>query len=233
MTRERQPKLAETVAQQIEDEIVARGWPVGLALGSEATLSAKYGVSRAITREAVRLLEQHMVVSPRRGAGGGLIVTRPDMSAVVPVVGVYLDSQGVTSDALLEARTAIEVSAVTLAATRITPDEQARLEAALKREEEELRDPRNYPHSHDVHILIAELSGNAALHLFVSVLTRLTSEHSRAQFATVNNADAVTKIGKDIIRAHKRIIEAIVKGDADMARQRMVSHLEAITPWVT
>lgn len=230
-TPARVPKLAERVAQQIEQDIIARGWPVGEQLGTEATLAESLGVSRGVIREAVRILEHHMAVAPRRGLGGGVVVTRPDIAAVIPVIDLYLDSVGVSPATLLEARSAIELSAVSLTAERITAEGQERLHAALMREQSEMADPHRYVLSHDLHILIAELSGNAALRLFVSVLTRLTSDHSQQHLAAVRHAD-LSAIGQDISKAHVKIVDAIVKGNAPLAQRRMLTHLQAVTGWL-
>ena len=225
-------KLAEQIAAQVEQEISELGWPVGTLIGSEASFAEKYGASRAVVREAVRLLEQHGVVAPRRGMGGGLAVARPEISAVLPAIAIYLDSEGVTPETLLEARSAIELPAVALAAERITDERRERLLAAFEREQQELDDPHKYVLSHELHILIAELSGNAALKLFVAVLTRLSSEHAREGFAKVKRAKA-TDIGRDISHAHARIVDAIAAGNAPLAQRRMLAHLRAITPWLT
>src|SRR5438067_13885634 len=65
-------KLGVVVARQIEAEILDRGFPVGEVVGSEAGLIERYGVSRAVLREAIRLLEHRNVAAMRRGPGGGL-----------------------------------------------------------------------------------------------------------------------------------------------------------------
>ena len=68
-------KGAEQVARSIFRDIVARNLPEpGTLLGSEAELTAKYEVSRAVFREAVRILEHHQIATMRRGPGGGLFV---------------------------------------------------------------------------------------------------------------------------------------------------------------
>ena len=108
-------KLAEQIAEEVEREIMANGWPVGQQLGTEVSLAERYGVSRAVMREAVRILEHHMVASPRRGTGGGIMIRSPDIGAVVPVVRLFLDHEGVSRASLLEARSTIELSAVALA----------------------------------------------------------------------------------------------------------------------
>ena len=65
------PKLATVVARSIENQVVALGWPVGEVLGSEAELLERFGVSRAVLREAVRIVEHTGAARMRRGPGGG------------------------------------------------------------------------------------------------------------------------------------------------------------------
>src|SRR5690606_24887966 len=68
----RSGKRAEQVAGQVFGEVTRSGWKVGALLGSEADLMERYDVSRAVLREAVRVLEHHQVAQMRRGPGGGL-----------------------------------------------------------------------------------------------------------------------------------------------------------------
>ena len=229
---DRKPKLAEQVAAQIERQIVETRWPVGEVLGSEASLAEEYGISRAVMREATRILEHHLVVSSRRGTGGGLVVVEPEMEAVLPPMALFLDYQGVSPAQLFESRSAIEAAAVELAARRITEDGRKRLRSALETEEAELADPHKYLLSHELHVLIAELSGNPTLRLFVAALTKLSSAHAKAKFAAVARRRAL-EIGNEIGRAHRRIAEAVIGGDTQLARRRLLSHLGAITPWLT
>ena len=229
---ERKLKLAEQVASEIERQIVTMGWPVGQLLGTEASLATAHGVSRAVMREATRILEHHLVVSARRGSGGGLVVVEPDMGAVLQPMALFLDYQGVSAAQLFESRSAIELAAVELAAERTSEDGRLRLRAALAREDRELTEPHAYLHSHEMHVLIAELSGNPSLRLFVAALTRLSSAHAQAKFARVRRPRAI-EIGGEIRRAHRGIVDAIVHGNGALARKRMASHLAAITPWLT
>ena len=84
------PKLASVVARRIEDDVVARGWPVGTVLGSETDLLERFGVSRAVLREAVRIVEHTGAARMRRGPGGGLVVSEPNRSAVVTAMSVVV-----------------------------------------------------------------------------------------------------------------------------------------------
>jgi DNA-binding transcriptional MocR family regulator len=60
-------KLAAGVARRILGDVMERGWPVGQVLGSQAELIERYGVSRAVFREAVRLVENQQIAFMRRG----------------------------------------------------------------------------------------------------------------------------------------------------------------------
>jgi DNA-binding FadR family transcriptional regulator len=84
-------KKAEIVADQIAQTIVGQRWEPGDLFGSEVELIARYGVSRAVFREAVRLLEHHGLAEMRRGLHGGLFVRQPDPKPVARAMAVYLD----------------------------------------------------------------------------------------------------------------------------------------------
>jgi DNA-binding FadR family transcriptional regulator len=107
------PSLAVAVAARMYDDITASGWPVGTSLGSEVDLIDRYGVSRAVLRAAVRLLEHHAIASPRRGRIGGLVVTAPSRQASVDSSGLYLAYRGVTAEHLRTVRAVLELGAVT------------------------------------------------------------------------------------------------------------------------
>ena len=112
---------------------MALGWPVGEVLGSEADLLERYHVSRAVFREAVRLLEHQQVARTRRGPGGGLVITEPTVGAVSDAVVLYLHRVDATLDEIFEARIILEELACQLAAERT---DEADL-AALRRFVEE------------------------------------------------------------------------------------------------
>ena len=108
------PKLGQTIAQLIEQDIMERGWPLGEVLGSEAELIERFGVSRAAFREATRILEDHQTAVMRRGRGGGLIVTAPDSASVARVSALYLDYARISEEQLIDARTTVELRIVDL-----------------------------------------------------------------------------------------------------------------------
>src|SRR3954451_7155612 len=125
------PKLASLVAQRIEEEVAARGWPVGTVLGSESDLLEQFGVSRAVLRGAVRLVEHTGAARMRRGPGGGLVVTEPSRQAVVAAMGVWFSYVGVRIGEMLEVREPLMVGAVRLACERRTPEHIVAMTAVI------------------------------------------------------------------------------------------------------
>src|SRR5260370_34433676 len=115
----RSDKGASQLGRSIEADIVRRGWTVGESLGSEHALQQRYGVSRSVLREAVRLVEHHQVALMRRGPNGGLLICEPDAGPATRAVVIYLECPGATIGGLLNARLGLEPLARSLAAGRI------------------------------------------------------------------------------------------------------------------
>src|ERR1700728_3311882 len=111
-------KRAAKVADLIIEDVMALDWPVGEVLGSETELLERYQVSRAVFREAVRLLEHQQVARTRRGPGGGLVITEPTVGAVIDAVVLYLHRVDARLDELFEARVILEQIACQLASER-------------------------------------------------------------------------------------------------------------------
>jgi DNA-binding FadR family transcriptional regulator len=231
--RDENLKLGEETAMLIERDIVARGWPVGELLATEVELLDTYGVSRGVLREAIRLLEHHRVAQSRRGRGGGLVVTAPDSYSAVRSLSLLLQFEGATIADLFEARKSIEATAVELAAMRIDDAGRMRLREALSREQEysevleskEPGGPRS-PGFHDVHALIGELSGNPMIRLFSDVSARMFSD-LLFTWAKGQEAEEIREASAEGSHVHARIIDAIIAGDAEAARRRMLRHLDA------
>lgn len=209
-------KRAAKVADLIVEDVMALGWPVGHVLGSEAELLERYRVSRAVFREAVRLLEHEQVARTRRGPGGGLVVTEPTVGVVVDAVVLYLHRVDARLDEIFEARVVLEQLACQLAVARMGRDDESRLRDCAAGAPV---DPKGDPRA--LHALIASISGNAGLELFVHVFKRISQLYSpggERLGPTVTN---------EAVHAHARIADALIARDVDRAQRRMHTHLSA------
>ncbi|MGB8386678.1 FadR/GntR family transcriptional regulator [Mycobacterium sp.] len=226
-------KLAEMLAATIGDDIAAGGWQVGSVFGTESALLERYRVSRAVFREAVRLLEYHSIAHMRRGPGGGLVITRPEAKASIDTIALYLQYRNPSREDLRCVRDAIEIDNVAKVVKRRTgPDVAAFLtghrslfagkpqgtagdvrEAAV----EEFR----------FHVGLAQLAGNALLDLFLRIIVELFRRHwAGTGQALPTWADVVA-----VEHAHLRILQAIEAGDDSLARYRVRRHLDAAASW--
>jgi DNA-binding FadR family transcriptional regulator len=218
-------KLAEVIAGRLRADIAADGWPIGAVVGSESALLARYGISRAVLREAVRLLESHSIARMRRGPGGGLVVGTPDPAASIETMALYLQYLRVSAADLLPVRDALELGNVTrLAARSAEPGLRERLDRAVRSVRE---GPADDPDRADVfHAELADLAGNPVLALFLRILAALWSRHTASERAAAS-AEALTEVE----RVHRRISDAVLAGDDGLARHRMRRHLAALPGW--
>lgn len=216
-------KRSDALAREILDEIRRGRHIVGDRLGSERELIERFDVSRAVLREAVRLLEQHGVAEMRRGRGGGLVVAEPDPGWVIRSASAYLSRLRLLARHYKEARLLIEPATAALAAERASEDELAELEGALG-EILAFRGSESGDASRCLHERIADLSGNRILALFARVLitaawgTRARAELPRGALKQIQDNDT-------------GIVGAIVRRDGAQAQRRMREHLALSIGW--
>ncbi|MFF2851943.1 FadR/GntR family transcriptional regulator [Streptomyces sp. NPDC058001] len=213
--------LAPQVARKLENEIIQQGWPVGQLLGSETELRERFGVSRSVLREAIRLLEHQLVAQMRHGPGGGLVVCAPDSSPATRALVIYLEYVGTSVGDLHHARLLLEPLAARLATQSVTEEEIARLRATAG---------PCQPVDADFHVLVGQLSGNKVLQLFTEVLARLSGQY----VLTYQDAPS-TGVAAPWVHAparHVEVVDAMLAGDDASAQVRMVAHLTEIEDWL-
>jgi DNA-binding FadR family transcriptional regulator len=203
-------KLAASVAAALEEEIVRLGWPVGSVVATESELLDRFAVSPPVLRQAIGILESNQVARMRRGPGGGLVVTAPDETSVGTAVALYLEYLKVQPELVGEARIAIEIACVELAAKRITGDDVPGLRALVDAEPGRASEG-DFICLLDIHLAIGELSGNPVLSLFLKMLYSLLV----ARDQSVRGLPSDYSSGfDDEHRDHVGIVEALTAGDA-------------------
>lgn len=222
------PRTPATLAGRIEADIARDGWNVGAVLGSESELMERYGVSRAALREAARLLEYRDVASMRRGPNGGLVVGRPDASAVTSSAVVYLEYVGTTLENVLEARCLLEPAIAGLAARKIDEVGITELRSVLAEEVRRVEHDHSALNADLMHVCLGRLSGNPALAILVETLVRLTYRYARG--SERNRAESLEVAGA-VETAHRHIAAAVVAGDIGLAHHRAAQHIEAIAAY--
>jgi GntR family transcriptional regulator, transcriptional repressor for pyruvate dehydrogenase complex len=221
----RPPRVTEGAIDKIRERIMSGAWGPGDRLPRESELAAELGLSRNSLREAVRALSQLRVLEVRQGDGTYVSSLEP---------GLLLESTGFISHLLLgdtelelyEVRRILEAAVASLAAGRIDAQEKIELGEILDlmtaaRTVEELVEA-------DVafHAVIAKAAGNAVL---TSLLASLATRTMRARLWHGREADGAL----DETRAeHRRIYEAIMAGDPELARATATAHIASSERWL-
>jgi phosphonate utilization transcriptional regulator len=200
----RQQSLTSLVQREIERRIVAGELAPGAKL-NEAELAAAMGISRGPVREAFRALEQ-----------AGLVHTEKNRGVFVRQVSLE------EANEIYEVRAALEGQIGRLAAKRATEAQLERLHGIVKRMHAagRKRDPDAYfPLNIEFHEVLAEASGNRAL---ATNYRRVVNElNLYRREAIKRNVDIIPVSTKE----HEAIVEAVAKGDAQLAERLLYEHV--------
>ena len=218
-------KQGDALARLIRERIESEGMRPGDRLGSETELLDRYGVSRSILREAIRLLEHHGVVEMRRGIGGGLVVSEPDPDSVVRAASVYLAHLGLTVEQIREVRLLLEPVGAALAAERASDADLAELAADLVARLE-LQGGRGLVAFRELHERIADLGGNRALALFTRVMIA-AAWGLKDRAVRGLPVDALEKLR----HSDTRIVGALHERDVERVTALMLDHLKFTLDW--
>lgn len=215
--------LAEGIAEQLFEEIIAGHLTPKEPLPAEGELAATHGVSRLTIREAIRILRTQNVVRIRRGRGTE--VNPPEewtsLEAIVRASAGPTGQGGLVPERLLEARRIIEIGAVQLAAERRTDADLADLAERLEGMKAASTDhdvARFVDNDISFHDVIMRASGNVFVPLLFGTFGPLLIEARR-------QTSAVPEIQKNAIEQHGNIIRALTAGDPEEARVAMEEHM--------
>ena len=214
-------RLHAHVVDALMPMIASGELPPGSLLPTEPEMSARFGVSRSVVREALRVLGAKGLVEVRHGSGTR--VTTPDRwDPLDPqLLGALRDrgpSAAVLHD-LLEARTIVECEVAALAAERAEREDHEALTAALKTMRNSLSDAPQF------------VTGDSAFHLALlraarnRVLERMTQPmHELLSYAQALT-DAIPGVLTRALAEHERIAHAVARHDPAGAREAMREHL--------
>ena len=103
-------------------------------LPTEHDLVAKFGVSRSVIREALKVLKERGLVSMR--AGDGSYVTIPKSDTISRVVGRVMRFNGISDDKITEVRSILESKAIENVTAYATEEDILRLEEIVDQMEQ-------------------------------------------------------------------------------------------------
>ena len=218
------PKTSDVLAGELRKQILGGSVAAGAALPAERELVLQTGLSRGSVREALRILEAEGLVSTRPGRLGGSVARKPGDESLAKYISLFVHGRGISLLSLLQSREAFEPSLAALAARNRTEEELKDLFAISERLEAAYTDtPLYLAENVHWHCAVAAASHNELLRAFMVAISSMVYKASAIEnFAT-------EEVRKVVIKAHRRILDAIAAKDADAASRRMARHLAALT----
>ncbi|TWH51801.1 DNA-binding FadR family transcriptional regulator [Sporomusa sp. KB1] len=217
-------KNSEVLYSQIVERIrmwIMKGYiKEGEVLPSERELAQFFNVSRMPVSQAIKILEFLGVVKYIRGKG--VCVQQIDIKHLLNNIGfLVLDPQSGLKD-LLEAREAIEIQAVRLAAQRRTKEDLDVMEDALLEMERNITMKKEVSNaSIRFHSAIILASGNDVIVKINEFLMALLLFSRQKSLREITQQDIA-------LRQHKRIFQAIKNQDVNEAVCMMLEHLREL-----
>ncbi len=218
-------RLSDEVAQRLETWILEEGFQVGARLPTEKDLCGRFGVSRAVIREAISRLKAEGCIRTRQGSGAYL-ASQPGEGSF-RLVGTNHDAPGGLPPEIadvFEMRYIMETGATELAAMRRTEMDIERIGDALARMERALLDGENaVAADDDFHVAIAGATRNPQLERFQVFMGHQLSQSRAPTWDEEGHAAGRARQAQE---EHQRIFDAIVAGDAAAARSAASAHIQ-------
>ena len=217
----RTSRLYEQIVQQIEESVLNGSLKPGDQLPAERELAQRLGVSRTAVREAVKALREKGLVEAYSGRGtfvtdGTTQAARQSFDLMVKV------GQQEGAPHLAELRLILEPGIAALAAVRVREEDLAAMREAVAVMDRAQDDPEAYIEADlDFHLALAETVANPLILSLIDSIVGLLRE----QRIKIFNVEGGPQRGQV---HHKRILEAMERRDAEMARTAMRAHLEQV-----
>ena len=224
LTKNLQPvsktKFHEQIVEQVQALIEKGRLKHGDQLPAERELAIIFKVSRHSVREAIRVLEQQRVLKSKPGSGT-FIILENESSVVESLAGAIIREKNTLAE-IFQFRELLEPQIAGLAASNARQEDIRILEALVERQQKELD---NIMVSKELdekfHLALARATGNAVLMQLVELFGHivLKSRHENSRSLHRNRLS---------VKGHKKILQAVKKGDAQAASMLMAGHLQTI-----
>ncbi len=217
------PTRASTVvAQQILQAVKSGAFPVGSKLPSESELAEMMGVSRPTVREALAALAAVGVIESRPGIGN--FVANP-VESILNDALVILENEDSCWE-IMEARGLLEPPVAAVAALKRTQEDLEEL-ASIVAQLGELAEASDFEHYFDMdkrfHLTLIRAAKNDLLATVLNPLINTMDQHLYREFTRKYYFRDEQGIA-EVADLHRRILQAVEKGDPELAASAMQEH---------
>jgi len=223
--RSRRPaRLASIVVEELARDIIGAALPAGSPLPAEDVLCQRFGFSRTVIREGLKVLEERGLIRVEQGRGT-TIQPRESWNLLDPDVlriALEYDHDMVLLDDLIALRRLLEGTMVFAAATRMSQEELAALELNIDRMALAMHDDYRQFEQHDAafHGMLMTASRSEIGRMVVRAFRQYTSKHP------VLSRPCSPEEMRRTVAEHRAIHEALANRDAGLASDRMMAHID-------
>lgn len=217
-------QVAELIKRRIND---GQARP-GKRLDKEAELQQQFNVSRGSIREALKALEVQGLVSLSTGPDGGATITRVPLARAFQSLQNYLFFESITLEDIYAVRRTLEPMVAAGAVPYLSDADFEALERSVSvcepfeaRHDEALDQRHEDIHFHDV---LAAAHPNAFLRSLCQIINQML--HTLVIVAGNVTQRDYQAFGRNTVAAHRAILEAARRGDADAVAQLMTAHMD-------
>ncbi|WP_428939417.1 FadR/GntR family transcriptional regulator [Fontivita pretiosa] len=212
-------RLDNRIVREIIARVASGTYAQGKRIPSERSLCREFGVARGTLRKAMAQLRRLGVLTVRPNSG---VYVRGVIPGKLPHRYLPPHFADIDLDDVVEARMAIELAAVAQATRRVGPADLKRLRDLVDRMAASLD---NLPVFLDLdlafHQALVRASGNAVL---ARAFEAIYDYH---RFSTVYTSQREGEEAK-ALAYHRRLLEALHRGDASRCRLILRQHLQSI-----
>ncbi len=209
----------EQVARQIEAQIRTGDLVPGAKLPPERAMGARFGVSRGVVREAIKVLSTMGLVESRQGSG--IYVRNNPIPSISRALTLSVSADAASILRLFEFREEIESLAARAAALRRTEAHLTAMHRALDANVASLAETdwdAFGETDHDLHLAIATAADNPYLHAVISATRQMQREVMRI----VARRSGVLAVA---VAQHGRVVAAIAARNAETAAAAMREYM--------
>jgi len=196
-------------------------------LGAEDELLGRFGVSRPTLRQAAKMVERDRLISIRRGTKGGYFAERPDARDAIQSLARFLRMRGASLGDVIQVTRPVSEEAAVAAARLRTPEDAERMRDFLDRIDGHDTARELIVAEVELARMIARMSGNPVVELVMEIGYSFgLDERGSDLYADADRRERT--------RAMQRsLCQAIIDGDADIARLMMRRRSEQFDIWLS
>ena len=214
-------KIPTVIIRQIRSAIMQGKLRPGQALANEKELIEQFGVSKHTLREALRTLEGMGLITIKRGAGGGPVVSEIDIDTARDYFSTFLYFQNVARSDISELRKLAEPYIARRVAETVTPEVIADLEKIQAECRELVGQGKSLVGAEAeimFHVYLARHTNNTILWVVMDFVNNMLADIKMAM-------KPGQEFSEQVLVAHQKILDAIKDGDPDRAEKAMLDHI--------